>query len=1067
MRRIFFLSIVLLSLLSLNIAGQEREITGKVTDSEGIPIPGAAVLAEGTTKGTITDFDGNYFILVPDGVTHLVFSFLGMQNQRIEIGDKSVIDVTLISEEIGLEEVVVTAMGVKRKDKTIGYAYSKIDPEKTARKSEPDIVKSLQGKVAGVNISSSSGSPGSATRITIRGNSSFLGNNQPLFVVDGIPYSNQQFNTTDQLTSGGAYSSGIATLDPNNIASITVLKGAAAAALYGSRAANGVVLINTKTGSGVKDEKFFTASLSSSFSMEEVSNLPDYQNTYGAGVNFDYTNANGSWGPRFDQLDSIPLWDPYQEAFPARNKKIAYEPHPNNVKNLFNTGHILENSISVSGGNEHFTLNGLASVLNHKSFIPHSYFDKYNVDLGGTYKFEFGLTASGNFSYTKSEQRGGLFGSSLSTDAGQASSFASTLFLARDWDMSLPYEDPETGASLFPVGTQADNPLWSWEHNGVISNLERMVWGVNLGYEFTSWLNVEYNFGMNSLTDSRLQIIDKGSRAYSGKGAIIDDDIVAEELESNFRINVSKVLNDNWTMRVVLGHNVNERTIDRKKLFGLELIEPEEYDIDNTQDVSRELFYQQKRIWGVYTDLSFDYKNFLFLNATGRNDWSSTLPVSSRSYFYPSFAASFLFTEGLNIESNFLTTGKIRASWARVGNDADPYKLQTIYFKNHGASTGLLGSVEDNDLPFLGQEGMTTSDEYNDAKLTPEFTNEIEIGTIFEFFGGRINLDLAVFDKTTTDQLAKISLPASSGYQQKFTNFGKMNNRGVEFSLDLTPVEKENGLRWNIFTTFSKVQSKVVSLAPGIERILVQSVASGAVSPVLEPGQPYGILRGTVSARDNDGNLLIDPSTGLLITANEFAKIGDPNPDFLAGLTNTFNYKGLSLSFLLDYKHGGDLYSYTVRSYLGRGVTKDTEDREKTWVIPGYYGDPNTGEPKIDESGNKITNTTRISTNDLYFGNSFALQGNDEWSVYDATVLRLREVTLSYSLPGKWMGKLPLEAVSLSLTGRNLWYLAPHFPEHTNFDPEVNTLGASNAQGIDYVSAPSTRRYGINLKISF
>jgi hypothetical protein len=464
------------------------------------------------------------------------------------------------------------------------------------------------------------------------------------------------------------------------------------------------------------------------------------------------------------------------------------------------------------------------------------------------------------------------------------------------------------------------------------------------------------------------------------------------------------------------------------------------------------------------------YKDYLFLNLTGRSDWSSTLPADSRNYFYGSASGSFIFSELLNIDGAKLSEGKLRLGYARVGNDADPYQLVNTFLINQGNSTGVIGAIPDNDLPFNGQPAATRSVIGFDPNLTPEFTNEFEVGTYLDFFLGRVTLDFTWYHRTTKNQIVNLSVPESSGFQQLVTNAGEMENKGIEVGLGLTPLQLNNGLTWNIFTSFTRNRNQVLSIKEGLDRFNIRNLIGGSVTPVVEPGQPYGILRGTISARDEEGNLLIDPATGALFPQLEQGKIGDPNPDFLLGVTNTFTWKGFTLSALIDYKKGGDLYASSMEQLLGRGVTRDTEDREGSRIIPGFLGDPNTGLPLTDENGNKIPNTVQVSSNDLYFQNgqgSFAINAENEWTVFDATVVRLREVTLGYSLPQTLLENLPFGRVTLTLTGRNLWYNAPNFPKYTNFDPEVNGFGSTNTQGIEYASAPTTRRYGVNLQVTF
>ena len=1056
-------------LMSTQLFAQSREISGKVTSvDDGTPLPGVNVLVKNSTKGTVTDLNGSYALEVPADANTLVFSFIGYQSKEVAIGNQSQINVSLETDIRQLGEVVVTAAGIARESRNLGYSIEKVESEKVQQVAEPDALRALQGKVPGLNISSSTGVPGSATRITIRGNSSFFGNNQPLFIVDGTPYNGQQFTSYNQLTGGASYSTPLAALDPNSIESITVLKGAAAASLYGSRAANGVVVITTKQGSGASAQKGLEVTVNSSYSIEEIANLPDYQNTYGNGTEFQYRQSNGSWGPRFSQFDSVPAWPSYRNAGIV-GANIPYVPRPDNVANLFRKGGVLDNSVTISGGDATSSFSLTASNLNNKGYIPNSKFNRTSIGVGGRKKLVNGLEVGGNLSYSSSVQDGPLFGENGAQDPAAASSFARTLWLGRTWNTDLPTTDAD-GNPLFFVGG-VDHPLWSWQNNGVTSNLERVTANATLGYSFVEWLRFDLRAGVNQFNDRRQQLWDIGSIAYSGNGAILDDDINYQEIEVNALLTSNFNINQDLSFTGILGYNLNQRTTDRQAFLGNTIISPGIYDIDNTSNlVPFGGDYERRRLIGAYSDITLGYRNYLYLNLTGRSDWSSTLPIENNNYFYGSSSLSFVFTEPLNLGGEVLNEGKIRLSVARVGNDADPYQTINLFNVNLGANTNVIGSLPDNDFPFNGVSATTRSVLAYDPQLSPEFTTEYEIGTELVFFTNRLNLDFTYYYRKSTDIIANISLPNSSGFEQFLTNIGEMENKGVEIGLGITPLRLQNGFEWQIFNSFTLNRNKVLSLVDGVERINVRNLFGGGVTPVIEPGEPYGILRGSVSARDEEGNYLIDPATGMLIQAVEFDKIGDPNPDFLLGVTNTFSFKGLSLNVLVDYRQGGDIYSTTVERLLGRGVTKDSEDREASRIVPGFLGNPITGEPLLDENGEKIPNTIQVSSNDLYFqnsGGSFAINAEDEATVYDGTVIRLREVSLSYALPKKLIESTPFGSVQIGLVGRNLWYNAPNIPEHTNFDPEVNGFGSTNTQGIEYASAPTSRRYGVNLRFTF
>ncbi|RFS22461.1 SusC/RagA family TonB-linked outer membrane protein [Chitinophaga silvatica] len=1041
----------------LNAFSQSRTISGTVTDAnDGSPLPGVTVVVKGTTRGAMTSGDGTYRISnVANGET-LVFSFIGYLTKEITVGTESTINVTLAADKKQLGEVVVTAVGLKRNENSLGYSVATVKPDQILQKSEPDMLKGLQGKVAGVDIRTSQGTPGAATRIQIRGNTSFFGNNEPLIVVDGIPYNNDQVTTTNQTSGGGAYSSGLSSLDPNDIASMTVLKGAAAAALYGSRASNGAIIITTKSGSASIGRKKLEVSYSSSIAFETIASYPKYQNLYGTGSDFTYNpNSNGSWGSAFSSQDSVPVWPAYLKAFPElfpASGNMKYEAVPNNVRDLFRTGFLSENSVTANGGTEKSSVSVTASYLSQNGYVPHSDFNRGSLAIGGITRLTNGLTASGNFSYSTSAQAGSTFGENQVD--GSTSSFARNLFLGRNWNIAgLPFQTAD-GKPVSTNPAQYDNPLWAFLHNTVNTATDRYVSGLKFNYDdITPWFSASYQLGINAQNFLRKEIVDIGSRGAEGVGQIVQQNYRFTEIESNLIGTFNpKLKNEDFGLKIIVGHNVNQRTTKSQIYTGKNIVAPGIYSLSNTKSVlpTEDVFYR-RRLWGLFGEVDFDYKKWLFVNVTGRNDWSSTLPSDNRSYFYPSVSASWIFTDALKMDSKVLTFGKLRAGWARVGRDADPYKLANIFNVN---ST------------FLGQSGVIQFPVGGNNQLKPEFTTDFEVGTNLEFFDRRVALDFAWYSRISTNLIAPLTLPGSSGFTQVFDNYGKLSNKGIEVDLNVVAVRSKE-VTWNFHWIFTKNRSIVKELKPGVDRLELQGVLD-AISPYLEAGKPYGYLRGTADARDANGHLLIDPSSGLLIRALDQRMIGDPNPDFKTGLSTTVNYKGFFLNILWDLTRGGDVYSTTVSSLLGRGVTLDTKDREKVIIIPGYYGDVNSpGTPILDSHGNEIPNHTQISLFESYFGESFAINSASEWNVYDATVWTFRELGFGYDFPKNWFDKTPIGSLTLSFTARNLWFYAPYMPRYSHFNPEAGSFGSTNVQGIELSGAPTTRRFGANLKVTF
>jgi TonB-linked SusC/RagA family outer membrane protein len=1067
MRKIASL-IVMLILFQVLAFSQNRTVTGIIKDEAGLIVPGASVRIKGTKVGVAADNQGQFRIQTKAGDVLLVTG-AGIDPAEITVGSSDAVSITVKNTIATGSEVIVTALGIKRQDKALGYSVSKVDPNNLLQKSEPDILKGLQGKVPGVDIRSTQGVPGASTRIQIRGNSSFGLETQPLIVVDGVPYSNTQLVTSSQTSAGGAYGNGFADLDPNDIETFNILKGAAAAALYGSRASRGVIVITTKSGSGKKGAKPLNVTFKTSYSFEDISNLPEFQNAYGTGAqNRPGGGSNGSWGGKFGAgqvydgsgnivrasssgVDSIPAWAPYLAAYPElfdANGRTGYKAYPNNVKDLFNTGTVFENSISVNGGNDNNTFSVTGSNVNHKGYVENSSYTRTNFSVGGQTKYR-DLTLGGNVAYTRSKQIGGFFG------AGQSftTQFGRTLIGGRSWSIpDFPSED-RAGKPLAFIAGQYTNPIWGAYHNTITTVDERVVANFRAAYKVNNWFNVNFTAGANNAGTFRDQIIDEFSPGVgNGLGRIVEDQFRQLELQTTLLGVFTPKIGKDFSLDIKLGSDFNQRTSRRQANQGDDLIVPKIFSITNTVT---KLFLAddrtKRRLFGVFTEATVGYKNFAFLTATERMDRTSTLPYENARYFYPSISGSLIWTDAFKLRSNWLDYGKIRAGYAKVGNDANPHNGEDLYSL---ATSSFLNQ------PYATRGGQTV-----DPGLTPEFTKELELGTDLTLFKRRVNLEFTWYDKRSTDLIYAISVPITTGYSSFFTNIGEISNKGIEAGLTVRPIMKRD-FTWEVRGVFTKNDNIVEELVPGLIRSQLGNIA------YIEAGMPYGYLRGNKAARAPDGQLLIDNASGWPIIALDQGMIGDPTPDYKLGITNTLNFKGFSLGVLWDMTKGGAFSSETVSSLLGRGVTRDTEDRETNRVVKGVYADPNNIYVPYMPAGKPIPNQTRISTNDLYFSTSsiaasFAINGISEFQVFDGTVYRLREVTLGYDLPLEAVRKLKLTAINFSISGRNLWYLAPNVPKYTHFDPETNSLGSGAIQGVEISAAPTTRRIGFNLNITF
>jgi TonB-linked SusC/RagA family outer membrane protein len=1075
MRKLLLVSI-LLTLAGLTSLAQ-RSLSGKVTDANGNPVVGASVVIQNTRTGTVTKDDGSFSITVPPNARALVISAIGMVSQEVAIGSGSTLNVSLkAASDQAMQEVVVTAMGIRRAEKALGYAVSKVDPATMVQRSEPNILNTLAGKVPGVDIRAGQGAPGAATRIQIRGVSSFRGS-EPLIVVDGVPYSNPLVNTSNPFTGGGTYGSGLNNLDPNDIESINVLKGAAAASLYGSRAANGVLVITTKSGAPKKGAKALNVTYRGGYSIEKIADIPEFQNLYGAGANFRTQSSNGSWGAKFGKgviydanglvigisasgVDSIPattwqtMFNSYPELFP--NGRMAYKAYPDNVRNLFNTGRLMEHSVGLNGGQGNSLFNLTLSRVDQDGYITNSSYVKNNVSVGGQTAIG-NLTIGASMSYARSKQIGGFI--------GQAQSFLSqwgrTFTMARNWDIVGYPSENKAGQQIGFNDNQYTNPVWGAYHNTITSIDDRMVANVRASYKFSPRVRLDFNAGVNNYNLFRDQIIDKSSYGSADNllGTLTEVVFRQQEIQGRLIAVLNPKIFENFTLDVNVGTEINERNGRNQSVYGVDFVIPGLFNLTNTR---RQTYTgdtrSKRRLVGIFADASIGYKGFAYLNLTGRTDLTSTLPYKNAQYFYPGISGTIVWSQALNIQNNWLSHGKLRAGYARVGNDADPHNGEAIFNLNAAG--------------FLGQSLSTRSNSIYDPELTPEFTTELELGSDMRFFGDRVGLEVTWYDKRSTNLIYDISLAQSTGYNAFYTNIGEIKNTGWEIALDVKPVATRN-FEWNVRGIFTKNENTVIELVEGLTRTQLGGFNWA------EAGKPYGYLRGSFSARSEDGQLLINSTSGMPFLDPNPGMVGDPNADFKLGVTNTLSFKGFQLQVLFDMTKGGDFYSETIQSMLGRGVTRDTEDREKNRVITGIYGNPVpvTGADGLNRyvpmlvNGKTVPNQTRVTTNDLFFtqgtGASFATNGAFEYSVFDGTVYRLREIVLAYNLPAKLVSRAKLTNVTVSFSGRNVWYYAPNVPKYTNFDPDINSVVAAGTQGVETGGAPSTRRYGVNLNVTF
>ncbi len=1089
---------LLLSLLgvimSFAVMAQGKKITGKVTSSDdGSGLPGVSVQVKGTSKGSQTDVEGNYSIEAVSGST-LVFSFVGMNTQEVKLGSQSVVNVSLGADTKQLSEVVVTAIGIQREKKALAYAVSSVSAESLQQRSEPDALRAMNGKVPGVNIISGGGAPGQATRITIRGANSFSGNNQPLFVVDGIPFDNS-VNATDGFNQNTVTSNRAYDIDPNNVESLTVLKGAAASALYGSRAANGVVVITTKAGSK-NAKKGLEVTYNTSYSTEKISTVPDYQDSYTQGSNQTYNGGFiGNWGSAFpaevDRINQALGFERYSKiidgnyaagfvpnpitgvaygaaryktAFPelldAKGNAVPYELKPYDIiGGFFRQGHVIENSFNISSTGNTTTISAGASRTTNKGIIPGSSSDRTTLNFGGNATLTNKITLSGNVNYVSTNQASPQSGAGYYADYGglaaTGSIYSRLFYLPRNFDLNgLPFENPVTGANVFYRAL--DNPLWTAKYNTYNSKVNRVFGNMALTYDVAPWLNVTAKGGINTYAETRRNVYRPGGNSVP-LGSVTRADITNTELDFTFLASANKDITEKINMHLLVGFNANQRYKNISNVVGQTIIDPNLLIVGGTNTQFANEFSSKRRLYGYFAEYGVSYNNYAFLTATVRNDHSSTLPAANNSYIYPSVSGSFIFTEAFKLPTNILSFGKIRANIAKVGKDADPYQVFTSY--NFAVQYYGGAPISATSLPTV----------LSNATLKPEFTTEYELGTELQFFKNRIGVDLAYFNRVSTDLIVTARIPTSSGFDYKATNAGKIINRGWELGLNLVPIKLNNGFTWNSFVAYTRLRSEVVDAGPSGE-LFLGGTGLSSTGTMHRNGFPYGMIYGSKNARDDQGNVLISPTTGLPLQNPTSEILANPAPKYTVGWTNTFTFKGFTLTALMDYRVGGSMFSATAASLLLRGQLKFSEDREGMRVIPGILGDPQTYKPLLDESGKTIPNTIPMTAFQSHFSNGYGAYGADETNIYDITTIRLREVSLGYNVPKAFLKKtLPfIGGLRISGSGRNLWFKSPNMLTGLNFDPEVlSNFADSNIQGFDLGAAPSTRRYGINLSVSF
>lgn len=1124
MRKIFyFLLIAFIPLLS--ILSQEKTITGTIISGEdNLPLIGATVVVKGTTIGTITDFDGNYSINVPENTEILQFSFVGLLTQEIAIGDQTVINVTLQPDVLEMEEVVVTAIGIRREKKALGYAVQDVESEQIARSNNDNIVNSLSGKVAGVHINSSSGTAGSSTFIEIRGASSITRSNRPLFVIDGIPIDDGGGSYT---TQGVATSDRIGDLNPDDIENVSILKGGAASALYGMRAANGVVIITTKKGEKTKDGQIHV-NIHSSVSFKQITQVPELQKEYvqGSYYNADerlpdqysrigapdapYFYRQFSWGPHIDSLTYT--WDPeyipfdntyrysgdydsmdvYMEKWDP-NGRVVYKPEYNTTSlnpdyftynpalsggeiktydpyDFFQTGITLTNSISLSAGDEKRTYYMSYANTTEEGIIPNNTYTKNNFKVSASSEIFKNFSSTASINYMQNS------GNRIQQGSNTSGLMLGLLRTPINFDNSFGYEfnDGEQRHYQGNRTSSYDNPYWVVNNVSYKDNTNRMIGNIELKYEPVTWFNVMYKMGNDWYHREIIDFFEIGSNE-NPYGSVAKAHIFNRDLDANLIFNFNKTFNDVFNTTLLIGQNIYQTNY--KRLTGLaSSMSIRGWDnLANSNDLNAFEASLKERSAAVYSDIGLSYKSMLYTNITAREEWSTTLPEGENKLFYPSFSLGFIFTELGGLKDNsILPYGKLRTSYGITANTARVYSTYTRYQR---AATGD-GWTNGVYFPFKETTGFSYDSEIGNAILKPEKQKTFEIGADLRFIDNLFRIDIVYFKNVNEDLLIPAPIASSTGFPTKYMNVGTMETKGIELTLGLTLINSKI-INWDLDINFDNPKTMVTYLSNNNTNIDVMAEYGGFADPQIHAvlNEPYRMIWGTRWLRDEDNNLIINDDInnlkiGYPIQDVNSGIIGNTNYDYKMGINNTIKIKNLTLYALLDIKQGGQMWNGTKGALYYFGIHKDTETRNtETKLFEGRYGHYNEeGEiVHFNENGDEVSgpgafNQTEVPLDEYWYavGPGSVFTGPVEDFVEDANWVRLKEVSVSYNFKNLLKDKI-LRNLEIYFTGKNLFLITPY----TGVDPETSLFGNDNAQGIDYFNMPGVKTYSFGLKLGF
>ncbi len=1034
---------------------QNTTVTGKVSDDKGAAVEGALITEKGSQKNkTLTDANGVYKISVKGGAT-LQVSSVGFEKK--EATAQAVTNFTLknLSQELG--EVVVTALGIKREKKALGYAVSSVAKEELEMRPEADVARILSGKAPGLNILNTSGLSGSGTNINIRGISTITGGSQPLFIVDGVPF-DAGTNTNSNFTFGTQTPSRFLDLDPNTIENLNVLKGLSATTLYGEAGRNGVILITTKNGSTQKTKKKTEVTVSQSvFTTEPI--LPEYNKEWGGGFDLSVGIAFFSnWGGRMQgqivkhPYDRVTATQPWAIEMPQfKGAPYSYK-YYNSVPEFFRKGSMHNTSVNLAGNSGNSSYNVSYSYTDDQGFVIGNGLTKNVFGMGGTSKLTNKITVSGTINFALTNQVSPPTSDSYGNNASNASVFGNVMFTPTAVDlMGLPYELPSNHQSIYyRNGNDIQNPRWTLYNSFTGDKTNRTYGQVSARYELAKGLNLTYRTGFDSYSEYNFYQQNKGG-TYQALGIMRTTNATSMIWDHSAILNYDKRLNEDFTLTVDAGVNSRRKTYDQSGMKSTEQLVYGLFSHGNFVshttggEDGTELNYKNQNLsMGAFAQANIGYKDYAYLTVGGRNSWASTVESANRSIFYPSVSLSYIPTSVIEALRNnkYINYLKLRVGYSTSANFPDPYSTRSALVIGTKAFTTNGGTnVNYNALSsFLPN-----------PNLKPELLNEKELGIEGKFLNNRLNMDLTFYQKIANDQILRRDLDPSTGFTATQINAGNVENKGIELALGYDVIKNKNW-KWNTNFLYTLNRSMVSGIPSDIAQINISGYSN--LGTFAKNGQPYGVIIGSYFERAADGQRLVGPD-GNYIAANDIKVIGDPNALYKLTSINTLSYKAFSFKMQWDYSVGGEMFSGTSAALLGRGVTADTQfDRFLPLILPGVLEN---GQP----------NNIQISSSQAYYGNSITNGAPYESAIYDATFIKLREASLAYSIPASMLAKTPFGSLSLSLSGTNLWYFAPNMPKYVHFDPEASSTGVGNGRGFEAMSGPSARRYGASIRVTF